>query len=250
MAPDLGKKSGVLIPLHAAEHFYIVTETIVELARATPTLRDMDAFSYFKEDASELLVGMFEHNAKPWGMDGIPESFFSDELPEDLDHLAPHLEVAMHRVPIMEQTGLQVFFNGPEAFTPDDRYHIGESPECRNYFVAVGFNSEGIQSAGGAGKVLTESIHKGQPPQDLWDINIRRNIVFQSKQRYLYDRTKESLGLLFETHYPFKQVSFAGSVRRSVLHEQLKFMGAVFGVDNGWERDNWFANDGQAPESD
>jgi len=208
----------------------------------------MDAYSYFKEDTGKLLVGMFEPNAKPWGMNGIPEDFCFDELPEDFDHLAPYLEAAMHRVPVMEETGLQLFFNGPEAFTPDDRYHLGEAPECQNYFVAAGFNSVGIQSAGGAGKMLAEWIHKGHAPKDLWDVDIRRNMPFQSTQRYLQERTTESLGLLYETHFPFKQFKTARGVRRSVLHDKLKSMGAVFGVDNGWERANWFANEGQEPE--
>lgn len=247
-AREFGRKAGVNVPLHAAEHFYIVTENVPGLERGTPTLRDMDAFSYFKEDAGKLLVGMFEPDAKPWGMNGIPEDFSFDELPEDFDHLAPYLEAAMHRVPIMEETGLQVFFNGPESFTPDDRYHLGEAPECRNYFVAAGFNSVGIQSAGGAGKMLAEWIQKGHAPQDLWEVDIRRNMPFQGTQRYLYERTTESLGLLYETHYPFKQFKTARGVRRSVLHDKLQSMGAVFGSDNGWERANWFANEGQTAE--
>ncbi|MFT5708752.1 MAG: glycine/D-amino acid oxidase-like deaminating enzyme, partial [Oceanospirillaceae bacterium] len=170
-AREFGKKAGVNVPLHAAEHFYVVTESMPNLQAGLPTLRDMDGFCYYKEDAGKLLVGMFEPGAKPWGMDGIPEDFFFDELPEDFDHLEPYLEAAMHRVPELERTGLQVFFNGPESFTPDDRYHLGESPELGNYFVAAGFNSVGIQSAGGAGKMLAEWIKKGHAPQDLWDVD-------------------------------------------------------------------------------
>ena len=244
-AREFGKKAGVSVPLHAAEHFYVVTEPMAGLHNGVPTLRDMDAYCYFKEDAGKLLVGMFEPDAKPWGMHGIPEDFCFDELPEDFDHLAPYLEAAIHRVPTMEQTGLQLFFNGPESFTPDDRYHLGEAPECRHYFVAAGFNSVGIQSAGGAGKMLAQWIHRGHPPQDLWDVDIRRNMPFQSNQRYLQERTTESLGLLYETHYPFKQFKTARGVRRSVLHDKLASLGAVFGSDNGWERANWFANEGQ-----
>ncbi|PWQ93483.1 GcvT family protein [Leucothrix arctica] len=247
-AREFGKKAGVNIPLHAAEHFYVVTESIPELQRGLPTMRDMDGFCYYKEDAGKLLVGMFEPNAKPWGMDGIPGSFFFDQLPDDYDHLEPYLEAAMHRLPILEETGLQLFFNGPESFTPDDRYHLGEAPELHNYFIAAGFNSVGIQSAGGAGKMLAEWIHKGHAPQDLWDVDIRRNMPFQGTQRYLEERTTESLGLLYETHYPFKQYKTARGVRRSVLHEQLKAQGAVFGSENGWERANWFAKEGQAAE--
>lgn len=246
-ARTFGKKAGVNVPLHAAEHFYVVTENMPDLQHGLPTLRDMDGYCYYKEDAGKLLIGMFEPNAKPWGMKGIPDDFSFDELPEDFDHLEPYLESAMHRLPILEQTGLQVFFNGPESFTPDDRYHLGEAPELRNYFVAAGFNSVGIQSAGGAGKMLAEWIHKGHAPQDLWDVDIRRNMPFQGTKNYLYDRTTESLGLLYETHFPFKQFKTARNVRRSVLHEKLASMGAVFGVENGWERANWFANEGQEP---
>lgn len=247
-AREFGRKAGVNVPLHAAEHFYVVTENMPDLTRGLPTMRDMDGYCYYKEDAGKILVGMFEPNAKPWGMKGIPEDFFFDQIPDDLEHLEPYLEAAMHRLPILERTGLQVFFNGPESFTPDDRYHLGEAPELRNYFVAAGFNSVGIQSAGGAGKMLAEWIHKGHAPQDLWDVDIRRNLPFQGTQKYLEERTTESLGLLYETHFPFKQFKTARGVRRSVLHEQLKAQGAVFGVESGWERANWFANEGQTAE--
>lgn len=247
-AREFGRKAGVNVPLHGAEHFYVVTENMPDLGHGIPTLRDMDGYCYYKEDAGKMLIGMFEPGAKPWGMDGIPEDFCFDQLPEDFEHLEPYLEAAMHRVPILERTGLQVFFNGPESFTPDDRYHLGEAPELRNYFVAAGFNSVGIQSAGGAGKMLAEWIDKGYAPRDLWDVDIRRNMPFQGTQNYLQERTTESLGLLYETHYPFKQFKTSRGVRRSVLHEQLKAQGAVFGSENGWERANWFAKEGQAPE--
>ena len=247
-ARELGRKAGVNVPLHAAEHFYVVTEPIAGITGQLPTLRDMDACSYFKQDTGKLLVGMFEPNAKPWGMNGIPDDFCFDELPEDFEHLAPYLEMAMHRVPELETSGLQVFFNGPESFTPDDRYHLGEAPECENFFVAAGFNSVGIQSAGGAGKVLADWIKDGFPPQDLWGVDIRRNMPFQGTQDYLQERTTESLGLLYETHYPFKQYKTSRGVRKSTLYHQLEQQGAVFGSENGWERANWFANDGQERE--
>lgn len=247
-AREFGKKAGVNVPLHGAEHFYVVTENMPDLQHGLPTLRDMDGYCYYKEDAGKLLVGMFEPHAKPWGMEGIPEDFFFDQLPDDFDHLEPYLESAMHRIPKLMETGLQVFFNGPESFTPDDRYHLGEAPELRNYFVAAGFNSVGIQSAGGAGKMLAEWIKKGHAPQDLWDVDIRRNMPFQGTQRYLQERTTETLGLLYETHFPFKQFKTSRGVRRSVLHEQLKAQGAVFGSESGWERPNWFAKPGQTAE--
>ncbi|MEH6455397.1 MAG: FAD-dependent oxidoreductase [Cocleimonas sp.] len=247
-AREFGKKAGVNVPLHAAEHFYVVTEKMEGLEENLPTMRDMDGYCYYKPEGGHLLVGMFEPGAKPWGMDGISEDFSFDQIPDDFDHLEPYLECAMHRVPQFAETGLKLFFNGPESFTPDDSFQLGEAPELKNYFVAAGFNSVGIQSAGGAGKMLSEWIHKGHAPQDLWGVDIKRNMPFQGTQRYLQERTTETLGLLYETHYPFKQFRTARGVRRSVLHDQLKALGAVFGSDAGWERANWFADEGQKPE--
>ena len=161
---ELGKLAGVNVPLHASEHFYFVTEAMDELVPGAPTLRDTGGYTYYKEDAGKLLVGAFEPVAKPWGMKGIPEDFSFDTLPDDQEHLLPVFEQAMHRIPKLEETGIQLFLNGPESFTPDDRYILGEAPELRNFFVLAGFNSIGIQSAGGAGKVLAEWIVQGHPP--------------------------------------------------------------------------------------
>ncbi|HBO5586835.1 FAD-dependent oxidoreductase [Pseudomonas aeruginosa] len=247
-ARNFGKKAGVNIPLHGAEHYYVVTEPMPELTGALPTLRDLDHCNYFKTDAGKLLIGTFEPNAKPWGHEGIPDSFSFDELPPDMDHLEPYLEAAIRRVPALERTGLQVFFNGPESFTPDDRYHLGEAPELRNYFVAAGFNSIGIQSAGGAGKVLAEWIAKGHAPMDLWDVDIRRNMPYQGTSKYLYDRTTEGLGLLFAMHWPFRQYETARNARKSILHEHLAKANACFGEVAGWERANFFAPEGVKPE--
>ena len=214
-AHELGAKAGAAVPLHAAEHFYIVTEPIPDLPRPLPVLRDADRCAYFKEDAGKLLVGWFEPIAKPWGMNGIPESFSFDQLPEDLEHIEPLLEAAIHRVPALGKAGIQLFFNGPESFTPDDRYLLGETPEVRNLFVAAGFNSIGIQSAGGAGKVLSDWIVDGHPPMDLWDVDIRRMMPFQRNRAYLRDRTTETLGLLYAMHWPFRQPESARGARRS-----------------------------------
>jgi len=240
-ARDLGAKAGTTVPLHAAEHFYIVTEPIPEIKKHLPVLRDADACTYFKEDAGKLLVGWFEPVAKPWGMDGIPANFEFDSLPDDLDHIEPLLEDAIRRVPILGQSGIQLFFNGPESFTPDNRYMLGETPEVRNLFVAAGFNSIGIRSAGGAGKVLADWIVDGHPPMDLWDVDVRRVMPFQSNRRYLRDRTVETLGLLYAMHWPFRQPETARGVRRSALHDRLLVRGACFGELAGWERPNWFA---------
>ncbi|HWX70577.1 MAG TPA: FAD-dependent oxidoreductase [Steroidobacteraceae bacterium] len=235
------------VPLHAAEHFYIVTQPIRGLSSGLPILRDADACSYFKEDAGKLLVGWFEPRAKPWGEAGIPASFAFDQLPADLAHIEPLFAQAMHRVPVLESVGVQVFFNGPESFTPDDRYLLGEVPELRGLYVAAGFNSIGIQSAGGAGKVLADWIVDGHPPFDLWDVDIRRCAAFQRNKRYLRDRTVETLGLLYAMHWPFRQPETARGVRKSALHDRLAAAGACFGEVAGFERANWFAAAGTEP---
>jgi glycine cleavage system T protein len=247
-ARDVGRLAGVNVPLHAAEHFYVLTEPIKDLPPALPVLRDPDGCAYYKEDAGKLLVGFFEPNAKPWGTGGIPADFAFDQLPEDWDHLEPLLQKATQRVPTLQETGIQVFFNGPESFTPDDRYILGETPELRNFFVAAGFNSIGIQSSGGAGLVLAEWIVHGHPPMDLWDVDIRRWLPFQGNRRYLRDRTVEGLGLLYAMHWPFRQYQSARAVRSSPLHERLAARGACFGEIAGWERPNWFAPAGVKPE--
>jgi glycine cleavage system T protein len=247
-AHQLGASAGTTVPLHAAEHFYIVTEIIPGLPKHLPVLRDGDACSYFKEDAGKLLVGWFEPVAKPWGMSGISETFSFDTLPNDLDHIEPLLEAAIRRVPALGNAGIQLFFNGPESFTPDDRYLLGETPEVRNLFVAAGFNSIGIQSAGGAGKVLADWIIDGHAPVDLWDVDIRRVMPFQRNRRYLKDRTVEALGLLYAMHWPFRQPETARGVRRSALHDRLSAQGACFGELAGWERPNWFAPKGVEPK--
>ncbi len=237
---DVGTMAGVRVPLHATEHFYIVTEAIPDLPRDLPVLRVPDECTYYKEDAGKLLVGAFEPKAKPWGMDSIPEEFCFDQLPEDIDHFAPILDAATRRMPILNTAGIQTFFNGPESFTPDNRYLLGEAPELRNFYVACGFNSVGIQSAGGAGKALSEWMDGGEPPFDLWDVDIRRMQPFQNNRTYLYQRSSETLGLLYADHFPYRQYATARGVRRSPLHDRLTGLGAVFGETAGWERANWF----------
>ena len=247
-AHELGARAGTTVPLHAAEHFYIVTEPMPGLSSSMPVLRDPDGCAYFKEDAGKLLVGWFEPVAKPWGMRGIPETFCFDQLPDDLEHIEPLLASAVHRTPGLANVGINLFFNGPESFTPDDRYLLGETPEVRNLFVAAGFNSIGIQSAGGAGKVLADWVVDGHPPMDLWDVDVRRCMPFQRNRRYLKDRTVESLGLLYAMHWPFRQPETARGVRRSILHDRLAARGACFGEVAGWERANWFAPPGVQAE--
>ena len=239
--------SGVTVPLHACEHFYIVTEPIAGLGRL-PVLRVPDECAYYKEDAGKMLVGAFEPVAKPWGMDGIREDFCFDQLPEDFDHFEPILEMGVNRMPMLETAGIHTFFNGPESFTPDDRYYLGEAPELDGYWVAAGYNSIGIVSSGGAGMALAQWMNDGEPPFDLWEVDIRRAQPFQKNRTYLKERVTETLGLLYADHFPYRQMATARGVRRSPLHEHLKARGAVFGEVAGWERANWFARDGQERE--
>jgi len=244
---DLAATSGVTLPLHACEHFYLVTEPIEGLGRL-PVLRVPDECAYYKEDAGKMMLGAFEPVAKPWGMAGIPEDFAFDSLPEDFDHFEPILAMAMDRMPMFRTAGIHTFFNGPESFTPDDRYYLGEAPELRGYWVAAGYNSIGIVSSGGAGMALARWMEDGEPPFDLWESDIRRAQPFQRNRRYLRTRVSETLGLLYADHYPYRQMDTARGVRRSPLHEHLKARGAVFGEVAGWERANWFAVDGQERE--
>ena len=244
---DLAARSGVTLPLHACEHFYLLTEPVDGLT-ALPVLRVPDECAYYKEDAGKMLLGAFEPRAKPWGMDGIPHDFEFDSLPEDFEHFEPILEQAMNRVPFFQNAGIHTFFNGPESFTPDDRYYLGEAPELRGYWVAAGYNSIGIVSSGGAGMALAAWLDTGEPPFDLWDVDIRRAQPFQRNRRYLRERVSETLGLLYADHYPYRQPETARGIRRSPLHEHLKARGAVFGEVAGWERANWFAGNGQERE--
>ncbi len=238
---------GVNVPLHACEHFYIVTEPFEGVTPDLPVLRDYDSWSYFKEDAGKILLGAFEPVAKPWGMEGIPEDFSFDQLPDDFDHFEPVLIKAIERMPALEYAGIQTFFCGPESFTPDDRYHLGPAPEVENLFVAAGLNSIGIQSAAGIGKVLADWIHDGYPPMDLNSVDIRRNMPFHSNGRFLHDRVKETLGLLYAVHWPYYQYTTSRGVRRTPLHEKHVTQGACFGEVGGWERPNWYSSDGSVP---
>ena len=246
-AHEIGRKAGVNVPLHACEHFYIVTESIAGLSQL-PVLRVPDECAYYKEDAGKMLLGAFEPDAKPWGMNGIPEDFCFDQLPEDFDHFEPILEKAVNRMPMLAEAGIHTFFNGPESFTPDDAYHIGEAPNLENFFVCAGFNSIGIQSSGGAGWAVAEWMDQGMPPFDLADVDIRRMQPFQGNKTYLYERSTETLGLLYADHFPFRQMATARGVRRTPFHQQLAEHGAVFGEVAGWERANWFASSGQDAE--
>jgi glycine cleavage system T protein len=237
---EIGRMAGVHLPLHACEHFYVVSEPSNEIPSGLPVLRVTDECAYYKEDAGKILLGCFEPKAKPWALHGIPEEFSFDELPADLEHFAPILETATRRMPLLRRLGIRTFFNGPESFTHDNRYMLGETPEVAGFFVACGFNSVGIQSAAGAGKALAEWIVGGAPPFDLWDVDVRRVFPWQSTRGFIVPRVSETLGLLYADHFPYRQFATSRGARHSPVHEQLAACGAYFGEAAGWERPHWF----------
>jgi 4-methylaminobutanoate oxidase (formaldehyde-forming) len=247
-ARAVGRMAGVNVPLHAAEHYYLITEAIEGVHRHMPILRDPGNAAYIREEAGKVMVGFFEPVAKPWGMDGIPEDFCFTELPPDWDRMLPHIERAMRRVPSLAERGIKLFFCGPESFTPDHNYLMGEAPQLRGFFVAAGFNSLGILSGGGAGMVMARWIVDGLPPDDLWSVDLRRMHAWQDNDRYLHDRTVESLGVGYQDHWPYRQWQTARGVKQLVLRDRLAAAGACFGESAGWERPDWYARPGQAPE--
>jgi glycine/D-amino acid oxidase-like deaminating enzyme/glycine cleavage system aminomethyltransferase T len=239
-ARELGAKNGVNIPLHSAEHFYVVTEPIQGVYPMLPVMRDPDGFIYFKEEVGGLVMGGFEPVAKPWGMDGIPDRFEFELLDEDWDQFQPLMEAAIHRVPALETAGVKMLLNGPESFTPDGNFILGEAPEVRNYFVAAGFNSAGIANAGGAGKLLAEWIAGGEAPMDLFEVDIRRFGAFAADAQWLKERTVETLGLHYAMRWPRHELESGRPQRTSPLYSMLKSKGAQFGSKFGWERPNYF----------
>jgi len=241
-ARAVGKMAGVNVPLHACEHYYAVTEKLTDLPADLPVMRDHDKCAYYKPEAGGLLVGAFEPRARAWGEAGIPADFCFDEIDGHVEEqLMPVLEDAMARVPLLQSVGWRKFFCGPESFTPDDQFHIGEAPELRNFYIAAGLNSVGIQTSGGLGKALADWMHHGHAPLDLTGNDIRRMQPFQGARLYLRARVAETLGLLYDHHYPYRQFASARDVRHSPIHERLAQHGACFGEAAGWERPNWFA---------
>ena len=247
-AKAIGAMVGVTVPLHSAEHFYVVTEHIDGIDRMIPILRDPDGYTYMKEEVGGLVVGGFEPVAKPWvSPDRIPYPFEFQLLEEDWDHFEILMESALHRVPVLQHTGIKKFYNGPESFTPDNQFILGEAPEVRNFFVGAGFNSVGIASAGGAGRALAEWIVSGEPQSDLVGVDIRRFAPFNGNNPWLHDRVGEVLGLHYAVPWPNREFTTARPFRRSPVHARIAAAGACFGSKMGWERPNFFAPRGQEP---
>ena len=239
-ARELGALSGVNVPLFSAEHFYLVTRPIPGVHSNLPVMRDPDGYIYYKEEVGGLVMGGFEPVAKPWNVARIPESFEFQLLPEDWDHFAILMQNAIHRTPCLETAQVRTLLNGPESFTLDGNFILGEAPELRGYFVCAGFNSAGIANAGGAGKLVAEWIVGGEAPIDLWDVDIRRFAPLHANRKHLFDRTAETLGLHYAMRWPREEFSTVRPLRRSPLYDRLKAKGAVFGSKLNWERANYF----------
>ena len=247
-AKALGDLVGATVPLHSAEHFYVVTDPIDGVRPDLPIMRDPDGWTYFKEETGGLVVGGFEPEAKPWrSPDDLPYPFEFQLLEEDWEHFEVLMEQAVHRIPVLGETGIRKFYNGPESFTPDNQFLLGEVPGLRGYFVGAGFNSVGIASAGGAGRALAEWIVAGEPTTDLVGVDVRRFAPFNANNRWLRDRVAEVLGLHYAVPWPNRELESARPFRMSPLHDRLAARGAVFGSRMGWERPNVFApSPGQA----
>ena len=240
-ANALGDLAGVTVPLHSAEHFYVVTEAIEGVHPDLPIMRDPDGWTYFKEETGGLVVGGFEPEAKPWrSPDDLPYPFEFQLLPEDWEHFSVLMEQALLRIPALEETGIRKFYNGPESFTPDNQFLLGEAPGLRGFFVGAGFNSVGIASAGGAGRALAEWIVAGEPQDDLVGVDLRRFAPFHGDNVWLRDRVAEVLGLHYAVPWPNREFTSARRQRVSPLHGRLEAAGAVFGARMGWERPNVF----------
>ena len=247
-AKQVGATAGVNVPLHSAEHFYVVTDTIDGVHTDLPILRDPDGYTYFKEEVGGLVIGGFEPEAKPWvAPDKIPYPFEFQLLDEDWDHFEILMNSALLRIPALSETGIKKFYNGPESFTPDNQFILGEAPELVNLFVGAGFNSVGIATAGGAGRALAEWIVNGTPTSDLTGVDIRRFAPFNGNVRWLHDRVGEVLGLHYEIPWPNREMKTARPFRRSPVHHLLEDANANFGSKMGWERANFFAPQGCQP---
>ncbi|MCH8925290.1 MAG: GcvT family protein [Proteobacteria bacterium] len=246
-AREVAALAGVNVPLVSVQHQYVVTEPIEGVARDLPTLRDPDRLIYFKEEVGGLVMGGYEPNPIPWAEDGIPEGFHYSLLDNDWDHFEPLMEQALARVPALERAGVKDMFNGPESFTPDGNFILGEAPEVENFYVGAGFNAYGIAAGGGAGQALAEWVVGGEPPMDLWPVDIRRFGQPHRSIDWVRARTLELYGKHYTMAWPHEEHASGRPERVSPIYQALKAQGACFGEKLGWERPNWFARDGEEP---
>lgn len=249
-ARQLGAKAGVNIPLQAAEHYYLITDKVPGMSSSFPVLEDPGSYGYYREEVGGLMIGLFEPVCAPWKIGGIPEDFSFGEITPDWDRMGPYVERAMSRVPISLEVGVRKFFCGPESFTPDLLPVVGEAPELKNYFVAAGLNSIGILTGGGLGRVLAHWIMTGRPDVDVTGFNIDRLHPYQSNPEYRRTRTVESLGMVYQCHYPTRSMMTARDAKRSPIHDRLVRAGAYFKDVSGWEGTDWFAPAGFEPKTE
>jgi 4-methylaminobutanoate oxidase (formaldehyde-forming) len=243
-AREIGRLAGVLVPVTSVQHQYMITEPIAGVPRTLPTLRDPDLRTYFKEEVGGLLMGGYEANPRPWAVERIPDDFQFSLLEPNWEHFEPLMAAALARVPALETAGVRTLLNGPEAFTPDGNFILGEAPELRGFFVGAGFNAFGIASAGGAGRALAEWIVAGEPPMDLWPVDIRRFGAIHGDREWVRSRTLELYGKHYTIAWPHEEHDSGRPLRVSPLYQRLKQRGACFGSKLGWERPNWFAPPG------
>jgi 4-methylaminobutanoate oxidase (formaldehyde-forming) len=249
---QIGEDIGVSVPLYPNEHFYIITEPMKDLPKDLPVLRDYNDCLYLKEDAGKMLVGIFEPGAKNAFKDKgiVPNDFSFGEFPDDFDHFEPYLEKSFKRLPILENAGIRKFFSGPESFTPDTQYLLGETSEVKNLYTCCGFNSIGIASSGGAGRVTAEWMINGYMNEDLYSLDIKRFQKFHSSKKFIMNRVTETLGDLYGMHWPYKQHKTSRNQKLLPYHEDLKKVGACFGQSGEYERPMWYALEGNKPEYD
>jgi heterotetrameric sarcosine oxidase gamma subunit len=248
-ARALGQTSGVPVPLWPVEHFYAVTRPIAGVTPDLAVLRDLDGCVYVREEVGGLLFGGFEPVAKPW-IDPIPDDFAFSLLKEDPEQFEVLARGALERIPALESAEVQLLLDGPESFTPDGNFILGEAPGLRGYFVAAGFNSGGIASGGGAGRALAEWIVNGAAPMDLTAYDPRRFLPRHAEPAYLVARMREVPGVHYAIAWPNREPETGRDMLRSPLHERLAARGACFGVKMGWERVNWLAPAGASPRTE
>jgi 4-methylaminobutanoate oxidase (formaldehyde-forming) len=247
-APEIGRMVGVPIPIVPMEHQYIITKPLEGARRGMATMRDPDNLVYFREEVGGLIMGGYEHNPIPWALDGIPRDFTKKLLKSNFDHFEPLSRLAMKRVPVIGKAEIITLLNGPEAFTSDGDFIMGEAAEVKNFFVAAGFCAHGIAAGGGVGKMLAEWIIEGEPSLDLWRLDIRRLGGHHGSQKYVLDRSIEVYAHHYAMSWPYEEMLSARPMRTSPLYSRLKKARAVFGEKSGWERPNWFAPAGVSPK--
>jgi glycine cleavage system aminomethyltransferase T/glycine/D-amino acid oxidase-like deaminating enzyme len=238
-APEIGQLAGVTVPIIPMAHQYLFTNAIEGVTPGLPTMRDPDRLCYFREEVGGLCMGGYERDPMPWSLDGIPRDFNHRLLEPDWPRFESIMRGAISRVPAIEDAGVTRMINGPEAFTPDNEFILGES-EVRGFFVAAGFCAHGIAGTGGIGQQMAQWIVDGEPELDLWKMDIRRFGGHYRSQQLTLARSYENYSTYYDIHYPNEERLAGRPLRLSPAYEDVKALGAVFGEKSMWERPNWF----------